>query len=523
MALGQALTAAAALPAFGGMPDWQFGDFFKIDAVVEKRMKMALARDLELNYAGINVGKQQAKSVDGVAPFKPSDHRAAEAKYKKLLADAVPQESPVPPETQARCATAKADAVALAVQVRCISGNQVQWATEKHYRASYVESFAQKFIPRWDRSLERKAGGWNEQVDDAQQHLILTNQSSILALIATAVYNFQRGITDESVNSHYQSIRVAILLGTTAAEVECMNSTENIDKEEFKPQTELDNIDEVAQWRSVMTSSTAWDPDVALDVFKYGAILGDPRGACPQWLQDLLASQKLPATHQGKVQAVHTKECTSEWMKSKKVKSAHPHLHSQQEITYRVRFLKGFSAEARASLFALASALDNKPFPLSRAVLLSPDILSDAGFVSQKEKNAVPSHRAGEAAATLHVEMVRLLEARCRGWVQLSQAPSAAPASTAPAQALTPRKGRDAFASGAHWVAFARLYNHVRRGLENLYGDDVAGWPDQAVTMHTQLWNGEYDADMLRVSQQVPPHFDTRPVEMSKMLQDAPL
>ena len=219
-----------------------------------------------------------------------------------------------------------------------------------------------------------------------------------------------------------------------------------------------------------------------------------------------LRSQGLPATRDGRAAAMHHKDITSQWLKTKNVKSTHPHLGSQQEIGLRVRLLKGYDKAAMEMLYETASARGPKPFPVGRSVLLSADILSPDAFTTLKEKNAVPAWRAGEAGAALHREMSKAIDKRAAYQESLSSAAS--------------RKHKDAFVTGAHLAAFARLYPHVRRGLEATFGAEDAAWPDPVATLHAQLMGGEHDSELLRVSQQLQSHYDTRPIDMLKMLQD---
>ena len=71
-------------------------------------------------------------------------------------------------------------------------------------------------------------------------------------------------------------------------DVELLNARENIEQEERKRHTELDNIMSIQQWMKTIDAANILDPNVALDVFKFGSVLGDPRKPVQPWLAKLL-------------------------------------------------------------------------------------------------------------------------------------------------------------------------------------------------------------------------------------------
>lgn len=70
--------------------------------------------------------------------------------------------------------------------------------------------------------------------------------------------------------------------------------------------------------------------------------------------------------------------------------------------------------------------------------------------------------------------------------------------------------------SAGHWAAFARLEPFVTSIVTADYGTDPSGWPDQIKAFHRDMWVGEYDADLHRLSSQLPGHYDSRHAEMAK-------
>ena len=216
----------------------------------------------------------------------------------------------------------------------------------------------------------------------------------------------------------FQCIRVMLFMSAEMAEIELLNQHENIEQELRKKHTELDNITIVQQWMDAMTQLSILDPTMNLDVFKYDAVLGDPRKATAKWFLGRLGTN--PATIKNKLNAMNHKDINSKWMIANKVKCQHPHMESLQEMSLRVRFLKGFSPDALAFIrtdicsYCAEAGLSHKPFPLSRHVLLSADILTTAAFAHGKDKEGVPAYRDGEAGKELQMNMVKIVLKRLK-------------------------------------------------------------------------------------------------------------
>ena len=73
-----------------------------------------------------------------------------------------------------------------------ISAMLVAWRPCSVLNQDYILTTCRKYVDQWDCNIERKAGGLDSSIDMAQQHLTLTNMSSLLALIAEATDQNQR-------------------------------------------------------------------------------------------------------------------------------------------------------------------------------------------------------------------------------------------------------------------------------------------------------------------------------------------
>ena len=168
--------------------------------------------------------------------------------------------------------------------------------------------------------------------------------------------------------------------------------------------------------------------------------------------------------------------------------------------------MKGFSPDALAFIrldicsYRAEAGLSHKPFPLSRHVLLSPDILTTAAFAHGKDRESVPAYRDGEAGKELQMNMVKIVLKRLKEH--------------------SVRGRQDVFSNGPQWVAFARLSPFVTSVLTTEFGAEPKTWPDPAAAFHAQMWSGEYDVDICKISSQIPEHYDGRCAEMTKLLKN---
>ena len=156
----------------------------------------------------------------------------------------------------------------------------------------YIEHWAAKNMSKWDSSVERRAGGLDHSMTMEAQEFAMTNLSSLYALIASVARDFYHGklssetsetsetSTAKSLIQAAKSLRVLLFLNSSAGDIEMLNSAENMEQQERKKHSELDNIAAIQEWMHSMRSvCSALDPTKALDVYKFACTrrpLGDP-------------------------------------------------------------------------------------------------------------------------------------------------------------------------------------------------------------------------------------------------------
>ena len=85
------------------------------------------------------------------------------------------------------------------------------------------------------------------------------------------------------------------------------------------------------------------DPNEALDVAKFAAILGTPTQPlkCDKWLASLLKGK--PPTFENKLDEVCTSGVTQKLLNDSKATIAHPEMNHYKMLAARVRAVRGFS------------------------------------------------------------------------------------------------------------------------------------------------------------------------------------
>ena len=56
--------------------------------------------------------------------------------------------------------------------------------------------------------------------------------------------------------------------------------------------------------------------------------------------------------------------------------------------------------------------------------------------------------------------------------------------------------------------------------LTTEFGAEPKTWPDPAAAFHVQMWSGEYDVDICKISSQIPEHYDGRYAEMTNLFKN---
>lgn len=322
------------------MGSWKREDFFSMTADEEVKVKKRLAQLLQIRYGSVQQDKAFACPVSGVQPYtldgiKQAQQDLMEAK-RQLAAD--PQNTILIKEAKNKASIA------------CVvSGLQINWRPLKPVNRGYILDFADKKVPSWDSTLERRAGGLDSSVPLETQHLAVTSVSSCLALILSVVHAWKQGLLDaadktpetECLITAFKSIRVSLEVGLTADEIGLVNELENLEQAERKRHGELDNILTVASWRKSAFAHTL-NGDSCLDVFKYAAALSDAKSSPPPWVLDVLGGK--PDTFENRLAGLKSKN--KAWLTSNKVAPLHVQMNSYANMSLRHRFLRGFSDDA---------------------------------------------------------------------------------------------------------------------------------------------------------------------------------
>ena len=219
MALASAPMSGTKYLTPGCKPEWAFEDFFTMDPIHEHSVKIGIAKHLKIQYDTVNPEEPMAKSVNGVPAYDAAQTEALQQEYMDLV-EAHPRQTGAERDDTAKTLKDKATAA------RVISGCLVKWRIPgKTQNIGYIKKWASTHLQDWDTSIERRAGGLNMSDKYNAQHLTLTNQSSLLAMIATFVEQFFKGTLTDAMIEAFQSIRVILFMSAEMDEIESSKRT----------------------------------------------------------------------------------------------------------------------------------------------------------------------------------------------------------------------------------------------------------------------------------------------------------
>ena len=474
--------------------NWKREDFFQMTRSDIHTMKLRLAACMKVNYCRARSDKPMGYSFQGIPGMTATDLKNLHTELTAMLAN---------PTTSAteKARKAKDDFSKATV----ISGCHVLWAPTSVLNKGYIMDKGLEMVKNWDASIERRAGGYDPEVDPAGQEFVCTNMSSLLALCMEVVYHWKHNSLTDALTHAFTHIRVTLLMNSSRDEIAGLNASENVAQMKRKSHSELDNIKLVEKWVDNMKPFKKLNSQAALDVYKFCLCLRDPRQDLPSWLQDLLG--KNPPTMESKVASLAKKDIGIRELNKWKAEPMFEDIKNYYGITNRLRFLKGFDPKARDALDNFfsnmgARGVSHRKFPLSNSILLSPDILTSAAFTRGKEQDSVPAWRDGAAGAVLQCTMVTFAEKRYMefGW-------------------LAETTNKPLFNSGATWVAFSRLMSFIESIFKNEFGQQNA-WPDTVTNFFRTTYRGEYDNDLLQLSSVLPSALDTNIQAMHKRLRE---
>jgi hypothetical protein len=145
----------------------------------------------------------------------------------------------------------------------------------------------------------------------------------------------------------------------------------------------------------------------------------------------------------------------------------------------------------------------DRPFPLTGAILLSPDILTSAAFNSSAERDRVPAWRDGALGCALQRRMSKVATRRFFEFGGITSS-------------------RPLFASGGSWAAFARVAEHMDQMFLVDFGESDT-WEDGVTLRFREFWRGDYDHECVAFCAVAGAHLDASPHQfISRLKTDMP-
>ena len=493
---------------------WEDDDIFKLSKVSIDQWKLRIAEVLGYRWraAGQGANAPFANAVAGVEPITQEKVNAALKEYMNELR--------TPPTDADRMEAWRASLQSKSQLSTVVNGCFINWEpVGGPWNTGYIASFWSKFASgekAWDSTLERKAGGialeFDRDVDLDNMKFTVVNATSVMALVRAVLGHVVRtGTCPEDLKIAFGSLRITWLFGSTQEQILTLSIADNIDQHNRRRHTELDNIFQVMSWIEgvKLITSPSLDSTKAIDIVKFALAQGDPMKPddAPDWLRALLLGK--PATFKNRLAALCTKGVTKRFLEDKRAKINHPEMSTYAKVVLRVRAVLGFhefhALHKEVNEEIGRKGLAHKPFPLTPALLLDPNILTSDAFTGS-EKNSVPQWRDGAAGRELQKAMVDVARRRLFEFDMASVVASG---------------GKMAFASGVHWVAFARFngppYYHVEACLEKHF-DQKSRWPDGVKTFYVGFMVGESDPELAKLSCLFPAALDSQPMQLQKRL-----
>lgn len=470
-----------------------------------------MASKLGVRYGNCNQQKPFAIPVaGGISAFDMDGFNAGKERYMKALRASCLKagDEMSPDELELHKKKISQDLEAAASTVMIVSGLLIRWQPLMPVNEGYIVRWGKDNLSTWDASIERRAAPSAD--DAAYQHFTVTGTSSLLALISQVVFEFKTtGEVSAAMKAAFLNIKLNVCFNATPEDITLVGQCDNIEQGKRKKHTELDNILVVESWVSAMPR---WSRDLktasTLDLCKFAMIIGNPRELdVPSYLKELLRGK--PPTMANKVAAVTAgpTNITRKWLSENCVKLPHPQMHNYDALYMRHRFVQGFRPiqELHKMVFSKQGELGfaHKASPLSKAVLMDPQILLKDAFKSTAELDKIPAWKDGTAGVNVQLKMVAVAAERYEhhGFAQLD---------------------KQVFTTGMAWIGFARIIDHIHALLCAKFGAQT-GWKDSLKMFYRDLWKGEYDAEVGVVAHAIPGNKDDRTMQQMLAEQFKPL
>ena len=500
-------------------PDWKDDDIFVLSKIDIDQWKVRVAAAAKCRWRGPNphnTATPFAQQVAGVTPISETVIKDTHEKFRELLG------SRPAADASAETVNKWSQELQQSSQLACtINGCMVSWeAGGSPWNAGYISNFWSKFESgerTWDNTIERKAGGIDPLKEPDVQYLnfTLSSSSSVMAMVRAVLGHVVRtGDCPADLARAFSSIRIAWLFQAGAHEIATVGISENLEQHARRRHTELDNLFQVKTWIAAMETATPkrLDPKSRLDVVKYALSLSNPLqpSDVPCWLAGLLKGK--PNTHANRIEALTTQGVTKKFLDKERAVIHHPEMNTYNKIQLRVRAVLGFHEfdDLHMSICQELGrrGLMHKPFPLTSALLLDPNILTSDGFTQPAEKTNVPMWRDGCAGRELQKAMVTVAKRRLFEFNLVDSV-------CAGTKAL--------FSTGAAWAAFARVcgppHEHMNAIIEKHFHNEDE-WTDAIKAFRPAWWNGEHDLEITKLASLLPASLDGQPTQMQRRISE---
>jgi hypothetical protein len=181
-------------------PGWHDNDLFKMNQIERAKIQEHVARKLglPLKHSGSEVtaalGVHWAYEVSGVQPYTPTAAEKMVGNYKGNL-DKKPVRGSKDSEAdnKNKLMTWQQDVDTLCSWSTVLNADQTSWECPNGpWNVGYIELLRSKLENgemKWDKTIERKAGGINihDTIDFANLKLTVANSASLMSLISLVV------------------------------------------------------------------------------------------------------------------------------------------------------------------------------------------------------------------------------------------------------------------------------------------------------------------------------------------------
>jgi hypothetical protein len=189
--------------------DWRYEDFFTISSIDELNIKKQLAKVLGIAFGEENKGCRFADPVGNVPALTP---QLVEASWKQYST-----QRDVVASNNMQIEAKEVSLAAVRSMTMTVSGLQIAWSTSSWLNIGYISKWGDDHLDHWDETVERRAGSFDKYTDFTMQRFVLTNRSSLYALLAKVVFMyFTTGAVGAAAAHAFTRLRVILQFDLSA-------------------------------------------------------------------------------------------------------------------------------------------------------------------------------------------------------------------------------------------------------------------------------------------------------------------